>query len=1042
MFLAGVIGIPLLGGASSFHVLRAEEKGEETGGEPGGVEEFWFKDMYNTTLGTSAIGAPKSPANEDAPWLGTYAWFGKYEGNPVLYRILNPKEQTYGGSAGSILLDSDTILFNKIFDSNGGKGNWSNSTVKTDLNGDAFLTKEGVFTDLERNAILESNRASHELVQGSGKGKVTTFAKNYYANFVGLSGEKIFLLDAEDIYNPSYGYSNDDSLAKNRRKFGPSGWEGYWFLRSATEDSDKAGEVDSDGETGGSKASSSSGIAPALNLDRSQVVFTSVVEGINEETGYGAQVKFTLKDKDIIVTPDTTEGYYNASGVVHVPYKITGEHATTVNQLSVVFTKDKTITDQSQLLYYTSLESQYGLETTGEALFLKPTSVTGRWGKDYHVFLIAESIHETCESDYAGEFVELPEPSLGVPVDQSVFPDGKFLEYVKQFDLDNDGFFIPYELASVKKIDCSQMGIHSLDGIWNFFNLEELRCTGNKLSVLDVEMNTTLKYIYCADNEIEILYISGCKSLVTLSCGNNHIDQINLIGKYSLKNLYCKNNELSMLDVTECMSLVNLDCRLNYIPQIIGAVYITDPLYSPQRPDIYELNATVTNNSTVNLKWDMMGDVDRYEIWEKDSPDGQFYLAVDSVESNSYTMKVNKSGTIAFQIRGYVQLDGENYYGRDSFAVKVKLGLPAPSNVKAVSESATSVKVSWDAVSGASGYQVWRSTSPDKDFVAIGSVTTTSRSSTALKTGTKYYYKVRAYDEVNGKRAYGEFSSVVSAIPKVAKPANVKATCESAVSAKVSWSAVTGATGYQVWRSTSPNKDFVAVGSVAETSRLCSGLTTGTTYYFKVRAYKEVSGTKYYGDYSTVVSVVPKIVAPSGVKAVSASATSIKVSWNAVSGMSGYQVWRSTSPDKGFVAVGSVTETSRVCSGLMTGTTYYFKVRAYKESNGTKVYGEYSTVVSAAPKLSAPSGVKATVSSATSVTVSWNKVTGATGYEVWRSEKKDSGFSKTGSVTETSRKCPGLTSGKTYYFKVRAYKEVNGTKVYSAYSTVVSAVPK
>ena len=282
----------------------------------------------------------------------------------------------------------------------------------------------------------------------------------------------------------------------------------------------------------------------------------------------------------------------------------------------------------------------------------------------------------------------------------------------------------------------------------------------------------------------------------------------------------------------------------------------------------------------------------------------------------------------------------------------------------------------------------------------------------------------------------------MNAIPKVAKPAGVKATSESAVSVKVSWNAVTGATGYQVWRSTSADSGFVAVGSVTDTSRVCAGLTTGKTYYFKVRAYKEVSGRKHYGDYSAVVNAVPKLGVPSGAKAVSASATSIKVSWSAVSGATGYQVWRSTSADSGFVAVGSVTETNRVCSSLTTGTTYYFKVRAYKEVSGSKVFGAYSSVVSAVPKLSSPTGVKATVSSSTSVTVSWNTVSGATGYEVWRSEKKDSGFSKTGAVTETSRKCPGLTAGKTYYFKVRAYKEVNGTKIYSAYSTVVSATPK
>ena len=84
-------------------------------------------------------------------------------------------------------------------------------------------------------------------------------------------------------------------------------------------------------------------------------------------------------------------------------------------------------------------------------------------------------------------------------------------------------------------------------------------------------------------------------------------------------------------------------------------------------------------------------------------------------------------------------------------------------------------------------------------------------------------------------------------------------------------------------------------------------------------------------------------------KAVSASATSIKVSWNKVAGATGYQVFRSTSATSGFSSIGSYTDLSKVSVGLKTGTTYYYKVRAYTEVDGTRYYGAYSTVVSAKP---------------------------------------------------------------------------------------------
>ena len=451
--------------------------------------------------------------------------------------------------------------------------------------------------------------------------------------------------------------------------------------------------------------------------------------------------------------------------------------------------------------------------------------------------------------------------------------------------------------------------------------------------------------------------------------------------------LYCQDNQLTSLDLTKFTKLQSLDCSGNQIKNV-------NLFFCPT------LAQTFTEGTRV--------DEEGYTVyWRELSEYNYSVLFVDKTTNVTVT----------------------------------KPTVGKPSNVKAEVASPTSVKISWNAVSGATGYQVWRSTSSSGTYTSLGTVTTNSKVSTSLTTGTTYYYKVRAYKEVNGTKYYGAYSSVVGVVP-MDVPAGVKAASASATGVKVSWNAVNDVTGYQVWRGTSATGTFTALGSVTNTNRTCTGLTTGTTYYFKVRAYKEVNGTKYYGAFSSVVSAVPKVAAPSGVKATTASTTGIEVSWNAVSGATGYQVCRSTSATGSFTAVGSVTTTSRVCTGLTAGTTYYFKVRAYKEVNGTRFYGKYSSVISGVTKPAAPGNVKAAVASATKVNVSWSAATGATGYEVWRSESANGTFTKLGAVTTTSRACPGLTTGKTYYFKVRAYIEVNGEKIYGAYSTVVSATPK
>lgn len=186
-----------------------------------------------------------------------------------------------------------------------------------------------------------------------------------------------------------------------------------------------------------------------------------------------------------------------------------------------------------------------------------------------------------------------------------------------------------------------------------------------------------------------------------------------------------------------------------------------------------------------------------------------------------------------------------------------------------------------------------------------------------------------------------------------------------------------------------------------------------------------------------------KPLPPSGMKAEGVSTTRVNVSWNAVKDADGYQVWRAESSTGTYKALGSVTETSRLCTGLVSGQQYYFKVRAYKLVNGQRLYSSFGAVVHAAPiKLLAPTNVRIRVNSATTVTVSWSGVSGASGYQVWRGTSEDSPFTALGSLKATSRQCVGLKKATNYYFKVRAYKEVNGTRIYGPYSMIAAATTK
>lgn len=119
-------------------------------------------------LGTSAISNPTSTGSSATAWAGSYVYYGKYDGtNPTKYRVLDRASNDFGVSGGSLLLDCDTTLYNAAFhDSN--NNIWSSSSLRSGLQGNAFLEKSGVFTAQEKGAIVASTKSAAAQNDGEG----------------------------------------------------------------------------------------------------------------------------------------------------------------------------------------------------------------------------------------------------------------------------------------------------------------------------------------------------------------------------------------------------------------------------------------------------------------------------------------------------------------------------------------------------------------------------------------------------------------------------------------------------------------------------------------------------------------------------------------------------------------------------------------------------------------------------------------------------------------------------------------------------------
>ena len=215
------------------------------------------------------------------------------------------------------------------------------------------------------------------------------------------------------------------------------------------------------------------------------------------------------------------------------------------------------------------------------------------------------------------------------------------------------------------------------------------------------------------------------------------------------------------------------------------------------------------------------------------------------------------------------------------------------------------------------------------------------------------------------------------------------------------------------------------------------------TYYLKVQPYAKNAVDKEYT--LCVNKIGNKKTSVTSVK--STAYNKLKVSWKVVPAAASYQVYRSTKKDgdyQNIKTIDSVGTSSWTDSSVKTGKTYYYKIKVVvKTQNGNQTSG-FSNVKSA-KAVPAKTTLKAKASNAKNVKLTWSKVKGANGYEIYRSNSKDGKYQKVKTISKggtTSYKDGKLKKSTTYYYKIRAYRKVDRKKVYGSYSSVVSVKTK
>ncbi|MCS4434334.1 fibronectin type III domain-containing protein [Aquiflexum gelatinilyticum] len=478
----------------------------------------------------------------------------------------------------------------------------------------------------------------------------------------------------------------------------------------------------------------------------------------------------------------------------------------------------------------------------------------------------------------------------------------------------------------------------------------------------------------------------------------------------------------SILDINQVLGL-NLNIRVNTNPETVGSVAIS--ISGP-------VSATITENVA---PYALFGD-----------------------SNGNYNGRILPEGSYSLEAVPYSEPNFGGIKGAPlsiQFSIAEKILAPAIPTLSSPADNTTgletSINLTWNPVANAETYAIELSKNPDFSSLEVNNNSLKANEFTVsgLQEDTSYYWRVKATNSA-GSSPYSSVWTfrtvkpiVVPAVPTLLSPSN--GAKDLSLSPSLQWNAVTGAKTYRIQISKESSFGTILIDNSTLTGNTyqANNLEEGVTYYWRVNAANEAGNSIFSSAWSfqTKISlkapVAPTLINPSDKS--TGLATTLKLSWSAVTGAENYTLELSKNADFSSLVINnnSLKTNEFTVSGLQEDTQYYWRVRA-TNSAGSSPYSTVWTfrtvkpiVAPAVPTLLSPSNGAKDVSTTTSL--QWNAVTGAKTYRIQISKESSFGTILIDNATLTGNtfQANNLEEGVTYYWRVNAANEA-GISIFSS----------